>query len=104
MNIYNADIDTEVLAQMELEQEAQKLIEQADPSQQDYYQRLDKKTIIRTEQELLGCISHQVPVRIVHYSYAMQILKEEEAAQRKKIAKRKARKVAKASRKKNRKR
>ena len=90
--------------QAAMQHEALRLIEEAeeDPLKQNYYQRLDTKRMIRTQQELEGCITHEVPIRVVDGVYAAQILDEEDAAKRAKIKKRKTRKAARRSRKRNR--
>ncbi len=111
--LFNVDLDTELdqllpklredaEQRRSLEAEAQEQMANAPLEQQQFFYRLDKKTIVQTEQEYNGCIEHDVPLRMVSFAHAMQILAEEDATQRKVIKKRKARKVARKSRKKNR--
>ncbi len=73
-----------------------------DPREQSYFMRLDKKTIVRSEKEHEVCVAQHIPMDIVPYSHAVQVLKEEEARHRNKIKARRKKKTARATRKKNR--
>lgn len=105
-------VDEDVVAKLKAEQTlieelnkgAAEQIEaaQEDPTQQEYLQRLDTRRLVKSDEEFAKCLSSNIPMRQVKYTHAIQILKDEEAAHRNKIKKRKARKVAKTSRKANR--
>lgn len=105
------EIDPEIVAQLEeeaarqqLHDEAEAAIEedQQDITKQNYILRLDKKTLVQSDEEFMRCLQQGVSMRSVGYRHALHLLAEADAAHRKKIAKRKARKVTKASRKRNR--
>lgn len=87
-----------------LHEEAQRKIaeDQQDPTQQRYIQRLDTKGLVKTDEEFAICVATNVPIREVSYAHALKILEEADAAIRARKAKKKARKVARASRKRNR--
>lgn len=91
-------------AQQQLQEEAMRrmLEAQANPQEQNYIQRLDTKDLVKTDEEYAKCLAQNVPMRTVRYMHALQILAEADARRRQKIKKRKARKVTKASRKRNR--
>ena len=87
-----------------LQAEAQRLIaDDTDPREQHYFMRLDTKTVVRDEAEYMAALSRGVPMKVIPFGHALQLLKEEDARKRKALAKKKARKRAKASRKRNRK-
>lgn len=97
--------EQEEAARKQLEEEALRRMEaaQADPTQQQYFMRLDRKTVVKTEQEYAACQKNQVPMKVVPYTTAVQLLKEEEARAKQRTKAKKAKKVARASRKRNRK-
>lgn len=76
---------------------------QNDPTQQQYFKRMDKKTIIKSEGEFAFCMSNGVGISIVDFESAVECDKQEEARDRAKHARRKAQKRARRSRKANRK-
>jgi len=104
-------VDPEVLEEMRkreeqrrIEAEVQRKIAEAQsrPEDQDYLYRLDKKTIVASEQEYQYCVAKGIPMKTVKYSHAVHVLDETKAAHQGKIKKRKSRKTASASRKRNR--
>ena len=82
--------------------DTEKIVAEVDPTQQDYLLRMDKRQIIKSQTEYQKCVERGVQVKVVPYSYACHILKEQEARHRNKIKARRKNKLAKASRKKNR--
>lgn len=97
--------EQEEAARKQMEEEAMRAMAAAqdDPTSQNYFMRLDRKTVVKTEQEYAACLKNQVPMKVVPYTTAVQLLKEEEArAKQRKKAKAK-KKTARASRKRNRK-
>lgn len=89
-----ADLEAEARERMRLDQE--------DPSTQSYYRREDRKTIVRTEQEYVRCELQGIPMTVIPYTAAVQLLKEEEARKRTQAKAKKAKKVSKKARKRNR--
>lgn len=91
-------------AMRQLHEEAQRQMEARaeDPTTQSYFMRADTKTVVKDEAEYQWCLAKQVPMRVIPYAHALQLLKVEDArkAQRQKAKRKK--KAAKASRKKNR--
>lgn len=89
-----ADLEAQAREAMALDQE--------DPTQQMYYRREDRKTVVRTEQEYVQCQLQGIPMTTIPYTAAVQCLKEQEARKRVAAKAKKAKKVAKKSRKRNR--
>ncbi len=95
--------ETEKVALAELETEARERMAQdeGDPRTHNYFMRLDKKTVVKNDKEYVSCQLHGVSMKIIPYSYALQLLKEEDARKVKARKIKKAKKTAKASRKRN---
>jgi hypothetical protein len=77
-------------------------LDQEDPTQQNYYRREDRKTVVRTEEEYVKCQLDGIPMTVIPYTAAVQCLKEQEARKRSEQKAKKAKKVARKSRKRNR--
>lgn len=73
------------------------------PEDQSYFMRTDTRTVVKSESEYTKTSERGVPMRIIPFSYAVQLLKEEEARHKKKIKARRKQKVARKARKVNRK-
>lgn len=67
-----------------------------------FYRRMDTKKLIKTQEEYIAAQLDKVPIEIVTYSHAVALMKESEAASRKKQANRKKAKAARKARKGNR--
>lgn len=93
-----------VVAELEAEARERMQLDAEDPSQQNYYMRTDKLTVVKDEQEYVGCLRHGVKMKIVTYAHALQLLKDEDARFRQKQKDKRKKKTLKAARKKNRKR
>lgn len=99
------NLDPDELAKFEeLARETQARIEaqQADPSTQQYFMRLDKRTVIESETEFTLCVQSGIPIKIVSYNAAVSAMQQAEAKVRAKRARRKANRRARKSRKANR--
>ena len=75
----------------------------SDPTQQQYFKRLDKNTIVQSEREFQWCVANMIPIKLVSYDAAVTCIDQSAAKLRAKRARRKASKRARASRKANRK-
>lgn len=93
--------DAEV-ARMEEEARAQMALAQADPTTQNYFLRLDRKTIVKNEEEYVRCQLAGVQMKTVPYSTALQALKEEDARKRQEKKAKAKRKTAAKARRRNR--
>lgn len=94
----------EQVALEEMRIEAEKAIgADTDPRRQNYYMRTDSKTVVRDEREFNACVAKKVPLKVIPYSHAVQLVKEEEARKKKAQKDKRKKKAAKASRKRNRK-
>jgi hypothetical protein len=82
--------------------DTENLIDVADPTQQNYFLRVDRKSVVKTQREYEDCIAKGIQLKIIPYTYACHVLKEEEAKRRAKTKARKRNKTVKAARKKNR--
>lgn len=88
------DLHMQARAKMDLDAE--------DPSQQQYFVRIDRNTVVKDEAEYVRCQLAEVSLRVVPYSTALQLLKEE-SARKKGVQKLKAKKKsARAAKKRNR--
>lgn len=74
-----------------------------DPRRQNYYMRTDTKTVVKDEREFNACVAKKVPLKVIPYSHAVQLVKEEDARKRKALKDKRKKKAAKASKKRNRK-
>lgn len=94
----------EEIARQQLEREAQERMAQdsLDPRNQQYFMRTDRKTVVKDDKEYKLCMDNRIPMTVIPYSHALQLLKVEDARKRQKLKAKKAKKTAKASRKKNR--
>lgn len=94
----------EAEAMAELHEEAQRQMEARaeDPSTQNYFMRVDKKTVVKDEAEYQWCLAKQIPMKVIPYGHALQLLKVEDARKAQKLKAKRKKKTAKASRKKNR--
>lgn len=88
----------------ELEDEARRLMEldSGDPTQQSYYMRTDRRTVVKTEQEFVQCQINGVQMKIVSYATAMHLVVEEDARARRAVKEKRKKKAAKQARKRNR--
>lgn len=94
--------ETEQNAIKEMEERVREMMETRNPRDATYMMRADKGTVLKTESEFTYCVQNGIGVRYVTYGHALQLLKEEDAAKRRKLKSKKARKTAKKARKKNR--
>jgi hypothetical protein len=99
-----AFMDEQAAAAMtELEAEARKRMAlDSDPKDQNYYLRMDKKTVVRTDKEYAACQVAGIPMKVIPYSAAVQALKEQEARERQWVKVKAKKKNAKKARKRNR--
>lgn len=95
-------LDLSQIETMQADVEEQIAAEQEDPTTQQYFMRLDTKTVIKTEAEYFQVQAKGIRTKVVGYPYAMALLANEEAKLRAKQARRRANKVARAARKRNR--
>jgi hypothetical protein len=86
----------------EINRRALEEIERHDPRKQNYFMRLDTKSIIKTEKEYNWCLANQIPFKIVTYESAKTVLMQEDARKKQKQKKKQKRKAAKNTRKRNR--
>jgi len=77
-------------------------IERADPRNQDYLMRLDTKSLIRTEKEYNWCLANRIPLKVITYPAALQVLKEDDAKKKREKKIRQKKKMAKKAKKRNR--
>lgn len=101
---YMDEQEAKIIAEMEEEARQRMELDAEDPTQQQYFLRLDRRTVVRNEKEYVGCQLHGVPMKVVSYAHALQALKDEDARERAKQKAKQKKKTAKASRKKNRRR
>lgn len=88
------------IARMEEEARVRMQADQGDPTTQQYFLRLDRKTVVKNEEEYVRCQLQGVQMKVIPYSFALQALKEEDARKRQeKKAKAKRKNAAKARRK-----
>lgn len=88
----------------ELHEEAKRQMEadKEDPRTQQYFMRTDKKTVVQTDKEYGYCLKNHIPMTVIPYSHALQLLKVEEARAKQRVKAKTKKKAARASRKKNR--
>lgn len=72
------------------------------PEEQNYFMRLDSKSIIKTEKEYLFCINNRIPIRVITYAHAKEVLRLEDANKRKARKEKQKKKNSRKSRRKNR--
>jgi hypothetical protein len=91
-------------AMRQLHEEAQRQMDERseDPSAQNYFMRIDKKTVVKDEAEYQWCLAKQIPMKVIPYGHALQLLKVEDARKAQRLKAKRKKKTAKASRKKNR--
>ena len=95
--------EQEKLAILELEAEAQRRMAlDQDPTQQNYFLRVDKRTVVRSEKEYVYCELHGIPMKLIPYTAAVQAIKEQEARERQRDRAKAKKKTAKKARKRNR--
>lgn len=96
--------EQEAVAMAQLHEAAGKAMEiaQDDPKQQNYFMRVDRRTIVKDEEEFVRCQLAGIKMSVVPYSTALQLLKEEDARKKGAVKAKKAKKATKASRRKNR--
>lgn len=82
--------------------EVQAEMERNDPSKQNYFMRLDTKSLIKTEAEYNYVMANGIPFKVVPFSHARQVLMEEDARKRNVKKAKQKKKTAKRSRRKNR--
>lgn len=88
----------------EMRIEAERLMAaDTDPRKQNYFMRTDKKTVVKDEREYNLCQAKRIPLKVIPYSHAVQLLKEEEARKRTALKDKRKKKAAKKSRARNRK-
>lgn len=73
-----------------------------DPAQQQYFMRVDRRTVVKTEEEYVRCQLAGTSMKVVPYAFALQLLKEESARTKARDKNRKNKKAARASKKRNR--
>lgn len=73
-----------------------------DPTQQQYFRREDKRTIVRTEAEYVQCQVKGIRMTVVPYEAAVHALKEQEARVRQEKKAKAKKKTARKARKRNR--
>lgn len=95
---------TEQQAIAELEAEARVRMEtaSADPRTQSYFMRMDKRTVVRSESEYVQCQMKGVPMRVIPYGHALQLLKDQDARNQQRAKSKQKRKVARRARRRNR--
>lgn len=96
--------EVEAAAIKQLHEEAQRQMEadQEDPRTQNYFMRTDKKTVVKDDKEYGFCLKNQIPMKVIPYGHALQLLKEEEARHKNRLKAKAKKKAAKKSRKRNR--
>lgn len=88
----------------ELEAEARRRMATAseDPTDQSYFLRTDKRTVVRTDKEYVYCQLNGVSMKVIPYSAAVQALKEQESRERQRDKAKQKKKAASKSRRRNR--
>jgi hypothetical protein len=88
----------------ELEQEAKERMSAAaeDPRQQSFFMRTDTGTVVKDEKEYNRCQAKQIPLKMIPYGHALQLLKEEDARKKHQLKAKRNKKNAKKARKANR--
>ena len=96
--------ETEAAAIKEMEEEARHRmqLDQDDPTQQSYFLRLDRRTIVKTEEEYVRCQLQGVPMKVVPFSTAVHVLREQDAKKKRDAKNAKKKKAAKKARRRNR--
>ena len=96
--------DDEQVAKFEAQvvEAMEKAQKRADPRGQLYIKRLDKNTVIKSQEEYERCEKAKVPMGTVTLGQAMASVREEEFVLKKLRVRKQKRKTAKASRKRNR--
>ena len=94
----------EEAARLQLEKEAQERMAEAkeDPTTQNYFMRTDRKTVVKDEKEYQRCLDQEVPMKVIPYAHALQLLKVEDARKRQRQKAKTKKKTARAARKRNR--
>jgi len=88
----------------ELEAEARRrmALDNQDPTQQSYFLRADKRTVVRTDKEYVYCQLNNIPMKVIPYIAAVQALKEQESRERQRSKAKQKKKAANKSRRRNR--
>lgn len=97
--------EQEAAALKEMEEEAQRQMAaaQEDPTTQNYFMREDRRTVVKDDKEYMHCLKSRIPMKVIPYGHALQLLKEEEARAKQRLKDKRKKKAAKKARKKNRK-
>lgn len=99
---YMDEREREVVAEMEEEARRRMDLDAADPTKQNYYMRTDKRTVVKDEREFVLCQRKGVPLRVIPYTHAVQLVKEEDARKRRAVKEKRKKKTSKQARKRNR--
>lgn len=99
---YMDEQERAVVAEMEEEARRRMEIDAADPTKQNYYMRTDTRTVVKDEKEFVACQAKHVPLKVIPYAHAIQLVKEEDARKRTALKEKRKKKTAKQSRKRNR--
>ena len=94
--------ETAALKEMEAAAHEAMQLDQKDPTQQMYFRREDRKTVVHSEAEHAQCQLKGVQMTVIPYEVAVQALKEQEAHGRQAKKARAKKKTARQSRKRNR--
>lgn len=96
------EMEAREIKRMEEEAREKMALDQDDPTQQSYYRREDRKTVVKTETEYVRCQLTGVRMTVIPYTTAIHLLKEEEARKRSEKKQKQKIKAAKKARKRNR--
>lgn len=77
--------------------------QQDDPRRQQYFKRDDRDTVVKTQEEYDQCSKDRIPMSIISFNRAIDLLNKEHALRENKDKLKKKRQQAKQARKRNRK-
>lgn len=100
----SAEDEIEALAQMHEAASESIQMDRKDPHKQRYFVRMDKRTLVASDSEAHYCMNNEIQMATVDYNTAISMVNKENAEVKAAKQRRVKRKVAKATRKRNRKR
>ena len=70
------------LAELHAHAREKMALDQDDPTKQQYYMRVDRNTVVQTEEEYTKCQLAGIQMKVVPYRTALQLLKDEDRRKR----------------------
>lgn len=95
-------MEASAISEMETEARERMQRDQEDPAKQQFFRREDRRTVVQTEEEYVQCQLKGVPMSVISYPAALQLLKDEDARKRADKKAKKNKKSARQARRRNR--